>query len=263
MAALRRRRARARATSCAAPTGWQPGVLDLGGSLACPTSAPSRPRQFRLNRALGTDLLPPDPADCLRIADAAALAVDARRATHAAAAGLAVPRVVLEPGRALTGDTQFLLTTVVDVKDDGALAHAVLDAGINVAEPVPQRVPPAVQRHRAGAPATTAVPARRADLHAGRRALQPLAAAAAGARPRPGDHGHRRLLRAVLDDVLVPQAGDRDAGRRRRHASPAARDVRRHDVASTTLEPLSDARWSSARSAISPMIRARSKSFGV
>ena len=45
-------------------------------------------------------------------------------------------RVVLEPGRALTGDTQFLLATVVDVKDDGALAHAVLDAGMNVAEPL-------------------------------------------------------------------------------------------------------------------------------
>ena len=31
-------------------------------------------RQFRLNRALGTDLLPPDPADCLSIAAAAELA---------------------------------------------------------------------------------------------------------------------------------------------------------------------------------------------
>jgi diaminopimelate decarboxylase len=36
----------------------------------------------------------------------------------------------------LTSDTQLLLTSVLDVKVDGALAHAVLDAGINVAEPV-------------------------------------------------------------------------------------------------------------------------------
>ncbi len=56
---------------------------------------------------------------------------------HADAAGVPMPRVLLEPGRALTGDTQFLLTTVLDVKDEGGLAHAVLDAGINVAEPVP------------------------------------------------------------------------------------------------------------------------------
>ena len=44
--------------------------------------------------------------------------------------------VVLEPGRALTSSSQLLLASVVDVKDDGPLAHAVLDAGINVAEPV-------------------------------------------------------------------------------------------------------------------------------
>jgi diaminopimelate decarboxylase len=41
--------------------------------------------------------------------------------------------VILEPGRSLTGATQLLLATVRDVKTDGALAHAVLDAGINVA----------------------------------------------------------------------------------------------------------------------------------
>ena len=116
-------------------TGWYPEILDLGGSLACPSSATLSNRQFRLNRALGTDLLPPDPSDCLRIADAAKLAAVLSDA-GAVAAGVAPPRVVLEPGRAMTGDTQFLLATVVDVKADGALAHAVLDAGINVGEPV-------------------------------------------------------------------------------------------------------------------------------
>lgn len=125
----------ARAGKLRDATGWYPEILDVGGSLACPSSAPLPNRQFRLHRALGTDLLPPDPADCLRIADAAKL-VAALVRTAAHAAGVVPPRVVLEPGRAMTGDTQFLLTTVVDVKDDGALAHAVLDAGMNVAEPV-------------------------------------------------------------------------------------------------------------------------------
>jgi diaminopimelate decarboxylase len=115
-------------------TGWTPDILDIGGSLGCPTSAAIPARQFRLNRALGTDLLPPDPATCLRIADAAALA-HGLVAADAAARGVAVPRLVLEPGRALTGDTQLLLARVVDV-NDGPLPHAVLDAGINVAEPV-------------------------------------------------------------------------------------------------------------------------------
>lgn len=118
-----------------ARTGWSPAVLDLGGSLACPTSAGVPHRQMRLNRAFGADLLPPDPDDCLRIADAARLAADLVR-SDAAAAGVAVPRVVLEPGRALTGDTQFMLACVLDVKDDSELAHAVLDVGMNTAEPV-------------------------------------------------------------------------------------------------------------------------------
>ena len=125
----------ARAGELRDATGWYPEILDVGGSLACPSSAGVPNRQFRLNRALGVDLLPPDPADCLRVADAASLAAAlVRKAAHTA--GVAPPRVVLEPGRALTGDAQLLLTTVVDVKDDGALAHAVLDAGVNVAEPV-------------------------------------------------------------------------------------------------------------------------------
>jgi len=117
-------------------TGWHPEILDLGGSLACPTVSSIPPRQYRFNRALGTDLLPPDPAVAVGLADASTIAAT-MVADHFAAAGRPSPRVVLEPGRALSANTQLLLTTVVDVKEDGQLAHAVLDAGIGVAEPVP------------------------------------------------------------------------------------------------------------------------------
>lgn len=118
-----------------AATGWHPSIVDVGGSLGCPTVTPLPARQYRLNRAFGSDLLPPEPADCITIPEAAAVAASLV-ASHADAAGLAPPRVVLEPGRAMTADTQFLLTSVVDVKDDGELTHVVLDAGINIAEPV-------------------------------------------------------------------------------------------------------------------------------
>ena len=116
-------------------TGWTPMVLDLGGSLACPTVATITGREYRFNRAFGTDLLPPDPASCLRLGEASALAyslVD----DHFSSAGLPTPLTVLEPGRALSADTQMLLTSVIDVKDDAGLDHVILDAGVNIAEPV-------------------------------------------------------------------------------------------------------------------------------
>jgi diaminopimelate decarboxylase len=116
-------------------TAWHPRALDLGGSLASPTAAPIPQLQYRLNRALGTDLLPPDPDDCLTLPDACTLAA-AMADEHFSARGRRVPEIILEPGRALTGDTQLLLATVLDVKADGEPAHAVLDTGINVAEPV-------------------------------------------------------------------------------------------------------------------------------
>ena len=134
-------------------TGWAPAILDLGGSLACPTVAAVPWRQFRLNRALGSDLLPPNPSTCLSIADAAMIAAELV-AADAAAAGIAAPRIVLEPGRALTGDTQFLLTSVVDV-NNGPLPHAVLDAGTNIAEPVTSEFHQLFSVTAPGVPSTT------------------------------------------------------------------------------------------------------------
>ena len=117
-------------------TGWWPEIVDVGGSLACPTAAAIPARQFRLNRALGTDLLPPDPADAVSVAGAGEVAVATARAA-AGALGLPAPEIVVEPGRALTGGAQLLLTSVVDVKDDVTPWHAILDAGSNLADPLP------------------------------------------------------------------------------------------------------------------------------
>lgn len=117
-------------------TGWSPTVLDIGGSLACPTSAGIGEREYRLNRALGTDLIPPDPDSAISIAGASRLAT-AMTAEHFTGRGRAVPAVVQEPGRALTGGTQMLLATVLDVKDDVEPHHLVLDGGRNIADPLP------------------------------------------------------------------------------------------------------------------------------
>ncbi len=116
-------------------TNWYPEILDLGGSLGCPTSAGIPAMQYRLNRALATDVLPPDPTDCIRVGEFAREAYQ-RCEQRARQKGLPAPRVVLEPGRALTADTQLLLTSILDLKTDGQLPHAIVDAGVNIAESV-------------------------------------------------------------------------------------------------------------------------------
>jgi diaminopimelate decarboxylase len=51
--------------------------------------------------------------------------------------GRKVPRIFLEPGRAMTANTQMLLCQVVMTKGaEGELTYAILDAGINLAESV-------------------------------------------------------------------------------------------------------------------------------
>jgi diaminopimelate decarboxylase len=116
-------------------TGWYPEIVDIGGSLACATVGEFTAREYRMNRLLGTDILPPDPSAAIDVADASAVAARMVR-EHAAALGERAPQVVIEPGRALTANTQVLLTSVVDVKNDADLRHAVLDAGINIADSV-------------------------------------------------------------------------------------------------------------------------------
>jgi diaminopimelate decarboxylase len=115
-------------------------VLDLGGSLACRTVRHLGFVEGRLNRTFGADLVPRSPAEVISIREAVALVVGQVEA-HYRRAGRSVPRIVLEPGRALTGDTQMLLTRVVNVQDEvDGVTHAVLDAGFCIASPVPNEV---------------------------------------------------------------------------------------------------------------------------
>lgn len=112
-------------------------VLDLGGSLACPTVRPIGGAEARLNRAFGADIAPRAPGSVMGIREAVSLVVSAVEA-HFRRAGRRRPRIVLEPGRAMTGDAQMLLTRVVNVQDEvDGVTHAVLDAGMCVASPVP------------------------------------------------------------------------------------------------------------------------------
>jgi diaminopimelate decarboxylase len=114
-----------------------PGVLDVGGSLACPTTTRIDARTMRLNSALGLDIIPRDPASVIGIAAYVERLVATVEA-HCRQERLRRPRIFVEPGRAMTSNAQMLLCSVMTLKKSGSpdLTHAVLDAGINVAEPM-------------------------------------------------------------------------------------------------------------------------------
>lgn len=111
-------------------------VLDLGGSLACPTTTHLSTRDVRFNTAFHTDLVPRPPASVLSIREYTRQVISMVE-QHYTAAGRPIPRIFLEPGRAMTGNTQMLLCSVMITRHDSEeLSYAILDAGINIAEPV-------------------------------------------------------------------------------------------------------------------------------
>ncbi len=111
-------------------------VVDLGGSLPTATVRHYGALEKRLNRTFGADLVPRMPGNVLGPAAYIRLLGELLHA-HAQAAGCGVPRIWLEPGRAVTGDAQLLLTRVLSLRDEeDGITTAVLDAGVNVAEPV-------------------------------------------------------------------------------------------------------------------------------
>ncbi|RKH35723.1 pyridoxal-dependent decarboxylase [Corallococcus sicarius] len=108
-------------------------VLDLGGSLCTPTVEHIEQRDWRLNLTFQRDLPAPDFTAALSIERYVAKVV-AQVEAHYAKQGRARPRIFLEPGRAMTGNTQLLLGRVHALKDGGERTWAVLDMGINHAE---------------------------------------------------------------------------------------------------------------------------------
>ena len=108
-------------------------ILNLGGSLAAPSVRGLSARELRLNRTFFREMPAPDPQISLPIERYVALVCD-RVSAHFRQNGARRPRVFLEPGRAMTSDTQLLLTRVSSIKRGTERRYAILDAGINLAE---------------------------------------------------------------------------------------------------------------------------------
>ncbi len=116
-------------------TGAELEILDFGGSLACPTTPHLSRRDKQLNTTFQSDLLPRPPETVLTIREYVAAIVTAVE-RHYQKSGRKTPRIYLEPGRALSANTQMLLCRTMSVRKTNELAFAILDAGTNIAEPL-------------------------------------------------------------------------------------------------------------------------------
>ena len=113
-------------------------VLDFGGNLACPTVSRLSDSARRLAVTFGRQP-DPRPLDSVLTIDGYVAKLVGLVERHAAAQKIVRPRIFVEPGRAMTGDAAMLLCRVLWVRgpDEAGRNWGVLDAGINVAEPVP------------------------------------------------------------------------------------------------------------------------------
>lgn len=110
-------------------------ILNFGGSLATPTVDHISARDWRLNQTFQRELPEPLPDHGLQIEDYVVTLMATVR-SHYAARGRTMPRVFLEPGRAMTGNTQMLVASVMSSKRVSDAHYLILDAGINLAESV-------------------------------------------------------------------------------------------------------------------------------
>lgn len=109
--------------------------LDLGGSLAVPEVRPASPAELRRALLERRPLPKPDvPTIDLRTwAEVLLEEVHTQTVRH----GQGPTRIWLEPGRALTGSTHWLLTSVVGTQaTDQGFTYGILDAGMNLADVV-------------------------------------------------------------------------------------------------------------------------------
>lgn len=108
--------------------------LDLGGGFGIPTVRPLGKIEFNLNRLFHIPYRAPDVQACDMSALVGQLVTRLREECQRYA--LDLPSLLCEPGRALTGNAQVLLAQVGEIKQTRTGKIAMIDAGINIANPV-------------------------------------------------------------------------------------------------------------------------------
>ena len=112
--------------------GWWPKLLDVGGSLATPSTRYLGSREIKLATTFLVPPKAPDLNDSL-LPDTYAQVVVETVGKFCTAHGQAVPRLVCEVGRSLTGNAQMLLSSVLNTRAGDDFDYAVMDAGVSVA----------------------------------------------------------------------------------------------------------------------------------
>lgn len=113
--------------------GFRPALLDLGGSLGVPSVSLFSKRELRMAQTLGLEIDAPDPSQRLTPTMYAETILH-MLSEHYAARGAAIPRILVEVGRGITGNAQMLVSRVISTKTPhSGPTYAILDTGINIA----------------------------------------------------------------------------------------------------------------------------------
>jgi diaminopimelate decarboxylase len=114
--------------------GVELAILDFGGSLATPTVAGISDFDRRLSMTFQAPIPAPLPDATIGIRQYVRCVVE-KVEGHYAARARPCPRIFFEPGRAMTGNAQVLIASVLSLNaSDPKPGWAILDAGINLAE---------------------------------------------------------------------------------------------------------------------------------
>ncbi|MGD0336872.1 MAG: hypothetical protein ABSB18_07250 [Candidatus Omnitrophota bacterium] len=109
--------------------------LDLGGGFGVSTTAVFSKFESRCHRILNRPCSPPDINNTPNMAIFAKKIVSTVR-IECEKLKVPLPSLIFEPGRIITGSAQILLANVGDLKEDDAKCKfAILNAGINIAQP--------------------------------------------------------------------------------------------------------------------------------
>lgn len=113
---------------------FHPEILDVGGSIGIPTVRSLSDFDKKISTTFRIEAREPSPQTYPTLEDFAEfIAKDLNH--YFQSVNRPVPELAVEPGRAITGNTQFLLSRIVDTKETAeTFTYGILDAGVSVAE---------------------------------------------------------------------------------------------------------------------------------